>query len=292
MNRKSGWIAIVPAFLILAAAQVPASPREQLQQYVTQLQANPSDDALRTKIIQIALTLDPKPANPSDLPEEVGAATYAFKSAQSETDMSGAADLFAKALLLAPWRADLYYNEGLSLEKAKRLDEAIKAFRFYLMASPNATDADEVKEKIGALKYQVSQAQGQERAMEQQRRAQEQAAAAAQRLEGRYVCHQTARWQDDDLIFDVKDGQVTYGHVLTADHTGNMPSSWIGEYKKDYTAPLNGTHYDYTDTRIDWPDRSDNDGTISDDGTSITWRMVQHHAYNPEGVFTGTCYRE
>lgn len=153
--------------LIAALAQQPGatqpgatiSPRDQLQQYVAQLQVNPSDDALRTKIIQLALTLDPKPADPPDLPETIGAATYAFKNAQSDTDMQNAASLYAKAALEAPWRADLYFNEAVALEKVKRLDEAVSAYRFYLLAAPNATDGEAVKEEIGALKYQLAQKQ-------------------------------------------------------------------------------------------------------------------------------------
>lgn len=164
---------VVGSTILQAQSSTSPTPREQLQQYVTQLQANPSDDALRTKIIALALTLDPKPANPPDLPETIGAATYAFKSARSDTDMMNAADLYTKASLEAPWQADLYYDEGLALEKAKRLDEAVKAFQFYLLAAPNADDADDVKEKIGALKYQVSQQQQQE---------QQQAAQAHQRV--------------------------------------------------------------------------------------------------------------
>ena len=41
-----------------------ASPREQLQQYVSELQKKPDDQALREKIIKLAVTLEPKPAIP------------------------------------------------------------------------------------------------------------------------------------------------------------------------------------------------------------------------------------
>ena len=136
-------------------AQQPSVPvpREQLTQYVVDLQKNPSDDALRERIIKLALTLQPPPAEPAEAHETAGAATYAFKNASSPDDCSKAGDLFGKALLVAPWIADLYYNQGLSYEKAKRLDDAIKAFHFYLMAAPRAEGADQVLEKIGGLKY-------------------------------------------------------------------------------------------------------------------------------------------
>lgn len=176
-NATRLWICTSLAVLLSLAssgafshAQSPApAPREQLQQYVTQLQANPSDDALRTKIIHLALTLDPKPADPPDIAETIGAAWYAFKNAKSTTDLQNSAELYAKAALEAPWRADFYFNEGVALEKAKRLGDALKAYQFYLLAAPNATDGEAVREDIGALKYQISQMQNAE-ATEQGRR--------------------------------------------------------------------------------------------------------------------------
>jgi tetratricopeptide (TPR) repeat protein len=193
------WVLYVVAVSSVHAQQQPAALREQLQQYVTQLQANPSDDALRTKIIQLALTLDPKPANPPDLPETIGAATYAFKNAQSDTDIVNAANLYAKAALEAPWRADLYFNEAIALEKAKRLDEAIITYRFYLLAAPDATDADAVKQKIGGLKYELSQQQEQARQAEAEREAAAQAAREAEAAQ-----HRTQ--EERDTYTDVSTG--------------------------------------------------------------------------------------
>lgn len=163
-------------------AQLGVSPRKQLEQYVAQLKANPSDDALRTRIIQLSLTLDPKPADPPDLLETIGAATYAFKNAQINSGMKEAADLYAKAALEAPWRADLYYNEALALEKARLFDEAIKAYQFYLLAAPNAHDADAVRENIGALKYQISRKLQQQAQQEAEQRAQQDRAQEEARL--------------------------------------------------------------------------------------------------------------
>lgn len=282
MHIKSILAVGLSVFVLGAVAQQSPStpsPREQLQQYIAHLQTDPSDDALRAKIIQLALKLDPKPANPPDLPEDTGAATYAFKSAQSEADMASAANLFAKALLQAPWRADLYFNEGVALEKAKHLDEAIKAFQFYLMASPNATDADDVKEKIGALKYQVTQAQDQERVAEQKRQAQQQAEAAveaqqaaARRLEGRYVHHEHRSgrgwWRDTDYILDVRYGQVTQGTISNGSD-GAFP------YQKHYTVPLNGRSFHEGNETDGYED-----GTISEDGTSITMTEAPEARYH------------
>ncbi|HEY6249611.1 MAG TPA: tetratricopeptide repeat protein [Candidatus Angelobacter sp.] len=161
-------------FILAAVTAQAQSPREQLTQLVAQLQATPADDALRQKIINLALTLTPKPALPMAVDEQVGAATYAFKNAVSESDFAAAAQLYAKAALLAPWAPDYYFNQGVALEKAKYFDKAIAAFNWYLMAAPDAQDARDVRERIGGLKFalqQVSEAHAAQAAQQDEQQA-------------------------------------------------------------------------------------------------------------------------
>lgn len=141
------------ACLFAQQSQATTSPRERLQQYVTQLQASPSDDALRTKIIQLALSLDPRPAVPQDAAIDAAKGKTIFASATTPDDMKAAAAAFAQASNEAPWVPDYYYNEGLALEKAKQYDGAISALNFYLLAAPNAADAADVRGKIEGIRY-------------------------------------------------------------------------------------------------------------------------------------------
>lgn len=151
----------LPVLLIVAISSIPAqqtpSPREQLAQYVADLQKNPSDDVLREKIIKLALTLEPKPAVPDEA--VVAAAkgktifTHAAKTG-SKDDLKAAADAFAKASLLAPWVPDYYFNQSSTFEKAGLYDDAIRALNLYLMAAPNASDASDVRGKIEGIKYE------------------------------------------------------------------------------------------------------------------------------------------
>lgn len=63
------WLAVSLFLITLMArggAQTTPSPREQLQQYVAELQKNPSDDALREKIIKLVVSLDPRPTIPEE----------------------------------------------------------------------------------------------------------------------------------------------------------------------------------------------------------------------------------
>ncbi|MHB8412239.1 MAG: hypothetical protein ACYDDI_09875 [Candidatus Acidiferrales bacterium] len=138
----------------VARAQSPAqSPDDQLNQMVAQLQKSPNDQALREKIINLALTLNPKPPTPDAATEAEGAAEYAFKNAKVNSDFSDAAKQYEKALLLAPWLAADYFNCGVAYEKAGEDKDAIRSFNLYLLAAPNADDAQAVKKRIGGLQY-------------------------------------------------------------------------------------------------------------------------------------------
>jgi protein phosphatase/serine/threonine-protein kinase len=137
------------------------SPRGQLQQLTAQLQNSPDDEALREKIIALALTLNPKPATPDAATMAEGGAEYAFKNAQGNSDFSDAAKQYEKALLLAPWLAGDYFNCGVAHEKAGENKDAIRSFNFYLLAAPNADDAQAVKKRIGGLQYAAQKAEAQ-----------------------------------------------------------------------------------------------------------------------------------
>ena len=107
---------LIFGLLMLANTASAESPREQLQQLTAQLQNSPDDEALREKIIALALTLNPKPATPDAVAMAEGAAEYAFKHALTNSDFSDAAKQYEKALLLAPWLADDYFNCGVAHE--------------------------------------------------------------------------------------------------------------------------------------------------------------------------------
>jgi tetratricopeptide (TPR) repeat protein len=147
------------------------TPREQFKQYVADLQKNPADNALRQKIIKLALSLDPKPLVPPEVYELVGRAKYAIEHASSTSDFASAADTFGRALLPAPWISDYYFNQGVAYEKAQKPDAAIACFRWYLTAAPDAQDANAVRERIGGLKYQVEKQQAADAAARAQQEA-------------------------------------------------------------------------------------------------------------------------
>ena len=139
--------------------QTTTDQRNELKQLTAKFQQAPGDQALREKIIALALSIDPKPATPDGAIMAEGAAEYAFKNAKTNADYSDAAKQYEKALLLAPWLATDYFNCGVAYEKAGENKEAIRSFTLYLLAAPNADDAQAVKKRIGGLQYAVQKAQ-------------------------------------------------------------------------------------------------------------------------------------
>ena len=148
--------------VVLALAALPvcpqSTPRDQLQQLTAQLRQTPNDEALREKIILLALTLNPKPPTPDAAIIAEGAAEYAFKNAKTNSDYGEAAKQYERALLLAPWLAADYFNCGVAHEKAGENKEAIHNFNLYLLAAPDADDAMAVKKRIGGLQFAAQKA--------------------------------------------------------------------------------------------------------------------------------------
>jgi hypothetical protein len=141
-----------------AATAQAQSPQQILNQYVADLQKSPNDYALREKIIRHVQAMKQKPAIPAEVVKHEGAAEYAFKNAKNESDYLDSAKEYEKALLIAPWRAIDYFNCGVAYEKAGQFNKAIAQFNLYLIAAPDAQDANAVLKRIGGLEYAAGKA--------------------------------------------------------------------------------------------------------------------------------------
>ena len=89
MRLKMPFVCLffVAAFLVSFSAHAQcANPQETLNQYISDLQNNPNDYALREKIIKHVQTMRPAPAIPLEVERFEGRAEFAFKNAKSEAD--------------------------------------------------------------------------------------------------------------------------------------------------------------------------------------------------------------
>jgi len=127
---------------------------QRLQQWVGDLARNPGDNPLREKIIQLARQIEPAPVVPPEAQDFARTAETDLNDAKTATDFANAAREYCKALLLAPWVAEFYFNLGVVQEKSAQLTEAKSSFGFYLLASPDAQDAGAVRKRIAGLDTQ------------------------------------------------------------------------------------------------------------------------------------------
>ena len=90
-----------------------------------------------------------------------GYAQAALEAAQSPADYVAAAEAFGKALSAAPNCSDCYLGRATALEKAGRLREAREDLQKYLDTDPHGRDADNVRERIGTLRFKIEKASAQ-----------------------------------------------------------------------------------------------------------------------------------
>jgi len=298
---------------------ITVSPGDQLQQLTAQLQNSPDDEVLRGRIIALALTLNPKPTTPDAVTMAEGAAEYAFKHAQTNSDFSDAAKQYEKALLLAPWLAADYFNCGVAHEKAGENKEAIRSFNLYLLAAPDATDTTDVKKRIGGLQYAEQKAEdtakeqnsvAAQQAAEQQRIAAQQA-AVYQGLEGgvwRLEQNQTtvladgSYWRSGDGIgrtYVVINGHDIKEYSLTLLSPGRVMDQAAATRPVDYDDNT-ADRYDllkatFTSRKIEVDKHDDRDSvykiTISDDGQTITDVTTWHYPGDSKMLKTTDTYR-
>ena len=113
---------------------------------------------IQEETIKLVLRLDPPPAAPKEVERYVSRGLSAIKMAQSKVDYKNAIAEFQKALALAPWLSTIYYNMGLVQEQAELYEDAIRSFKFYLLAAPQAKDRKEIESKIYELEYKAERA--------------------------------------------------------------------------------------------------------------------------------------
>lgn len=130
-----------------------SNPRQMLNSLLEQFKGYSDNDELRKSIIQAVLKMSPAPAIPQEAEDAAGRAAYIFKSAKSEDDMLATAKEFLKAVELAPWVANYYFNLCTVLEKTPYTQQALHACKLYLDAAPNAADAAEIRQRIAGLKF-------------------------------------------------------------------------------------------------------------------------------------------
>lgn len=82
----------------------------------------------------------------------------AMEMAKSSDEYAPAIEEYRKALGLEPRWPLAHHRLGIAYEKAQKITEAISCFSEYLSLSPNAPDADQMRDRIYRLEYRAEQA--------------------------------------------------------------------------------------------------------------------------------------
>lgn len=150
------FISVFPA--VFPAVALAGPDQQAFEQMVSSFRQNPGNDGLREKIIQSALKLTPKPVVSKEAKSFMLRGQAAVETAKTPDDFIVAATEFQKAVNVAPWFADAYYNLGMVQEKAKQFGQAAKSLRWYLLAEPKAADAEKVENLITKIEFWEEQA--------------------------------------------------------------------------------------------------------------------------------------
>lgn len=166
-------LSLIIIFLLLGLATMVYAQNQQatLNQYISDLQKNPSDNNLRQKIIMHVLTMKPKPAIPEEARRYFVKAVTMQKEVKSTKGFEIAVNAFNQALLIAPWWPEAYYNLSIALASSGQYDEAIMALKLYLVTNPSAPDVRAAQDKIYTLeaKKEISQSQSQAQEIEKKK---------------------------------------------------------------------------------------------------------------------------
>lgn len=128
---------------------------EALKNYVAALGEMPPgiemELELRRKVITFVRSWKPAPKVSRQARRHFNRAMGLVKMSKDASGYEKAIAELEKALVLAPWWAEAYFNLGLVQEKAKRFGPAVNSMRTYLLAKPGAKDAAQVESKIDQL---------------------------------------------------------------------------------------------------------------------------------------------
>lgn len=270
-------------------AQTP-NPQETLNQYVSDLQKNPNDNALREKIIKFVHTMKPAPAIPEEARRNYVMAKTLFKDAKSIQDYDDALAKFRTAVSLAPWWSEAYLDMGLAYEAAQQYTEAIDALKLYVVANPDSEKSRKAQDEIYIIEAKKEKAAKESSPEVVAAKKQNESEALLKKLNGaRFVLHDSGPYARADLTLDVQGNKLIFGSVTTwCDNASPTPCGVVGQWNRIMETTLNSPEFSFPpvqNCRI-FGVASTPRGRISDDGYSITFEVC-----GTQGP-TGTYLRE
>ncbi|MDD5746738.1 MAG: hypothetical protein PHO30_05680 [Candidatus Omnitrophica bacterium] len=131
--------------------------QEAFNLYMQSLSQGPINRDIIARILGICRTIKPAPVIPEEARKQASYGKAALDLAKDESGYFNAIQEYQKAIRLAPWWTDLYINTALIMEKAGLYGEAVEYLNLYLLAVPQAPDAEKIRAKLYELEYKARQ---------------------------------------------------------------------------------------------------------------------------------------
>jgi tetratricopeptide (TPR) repeat protein len=296
-----GAMVFVLMIVVISVAQAQA-PQKTLNQYISDLQKNPNDNALREKIIKHVQTMKPAPAIPEEARRYFVKATTLMKGAKDEAGFGLAVDAYNQALLIAPWWPEAYYNFSFALESSGRFNEAINILKLYLLTNPIASDARAAQDRIYAIeaKKELTEAEKATKAKkaEEERKTEkkrENSGDWLQKLDGRRYIYYPSNYTGVKPVIDVTGKFFVLGLIYDAgsDAARRMGAGYHENRGRPYnrleiqgrasTYPWKG--YPYDEQPLSFRPLEEN-FIISEDGNKITFRTRYKDGHSEDVIYT------
>jgi len=154
------WIILFFVAVLFSPLSIFAedNPPSLLKQYISDLQKNPSDYALREKIIRHVQTISPAPVVPEEAKRYLDRGMAAAEDAKNEKDYKDASDEFQKAVNIAPWLGAGYRGLAVTQDKSGQYAAALQNLKFFLLTNPSAENAEKAKTLRNKIEYRMEKA--------------------------------------------------------------------------------------------------------------------------------------
>jgi len=135
-------------------------PKERLAFYSNAYRKDPQNVALRKRIFILAAGLTEPPTIPEEARQLFVLATDQIKHAATPAALDQPIALLHKALEIAPWWGNAYFNLSRALEMAGQYDDAAKQLNYYLELKPSETDARDARAHLVVIQAEKDTAAG------------------------------------------------------------------------------------------------------------------------------------
>lgn len=149
-------IFIVLTILTASTEVFAENPLKQLQKLTAQFKKNPTDDALRIKIIKLAKNIKPSPPISENAVSSLEKGNLTMKNAKDASGFELSIAAFKESVISAPWWGEAYFGLAEAQDAENKYADAIATLKIYqLTLNSESADVQEIQNKIYSLEAKI-----------------------------------------------------------------------------------------------------------------------------------------